>query len=76
MKRSCARIEVPPRHKLAFLTFIGLLAPVYFIPDALFRLFPGQRLVVTVMAVALIVVLMMYAIMPALQRLFRRWIEA
>ena len=66
----------PPRHKMALLTFLGLLAPVYFIPDALARLFPGQQFVVTLLAVALIVVLMMYVIMPVLTRIFRRWLRA
>lgn len=65
----------PPRHKMALLTFLGLLAPVYFIPEALSRALPGHRWLVTILAVGLIVVLMMYVIMPALTRIFGRWVE-
>ena len=64
-----------PRHKMAALTFIGLLAPVYFIPQLLSRLLPGQTLIVTIMAVGIIVALMNYAIMPILKSIFRGWIE-
>lgn len=64
-----------PRHKMAALTFIGLLAPVYFIPQLLSRLLPGQTLVITIMAVGLIVVLMNYVIMPILKSVFRGWIK-
>ena len=67
--------QAPPRYKIAFLTFVGLLAPVYFIPEALFRLLPGEKLIVTILAVALIVPLMMYAIMPVLMRIFDGWIK-
>lgn len=64
-----------PRHKMVVLTFIGLLGPVYIIPQLLSRLFPGQTLVVTIMAVGIIVALMNYAIMPILMSIFRDWIE-
>ena len=64
-----------PRHKMAALTFIGLLAPVYFIPQLLSRLLPGQTLIVTIMAVGIIVALMNYAIMPVLKLVFRGWIK-
>ena len=64
-----------PRHKMAALTFIGLLAPVYFIPQLLSRLLPGQTLIVTIMAVGIIVALMNYAIMPILKWVFRGWIQ-
>ena len=64
-----------PRHKMAALTFIGLLAPVYFIPQLLSQLLPGQTLIVTIMAVGIIVALMNYAIMPILKSVFRGWIK-
>ncbi|MHA7901585.1 MAG: hypothetical protein ACX94B_17110 [Henriciella sp.] len=64
-----------PRHKMAALTFIGLLAPVYFIPQFLSRVFPDQILIVTGLAVGLIVVLMTYAIMPLLKWVFRGWLK-
>ena len=63
------------KHKMAILTFAGLLAPVYFIPKILSRLFPDQALLSTIVAVAAIVVLMSYVIMPILTRLLRGWID-
>jgi antibiotic biosynthesis monooxygenase (ABM) superfamily enzyme len=78
METIMPRASIPPmtpaRHKMAVLTFLALLVPVYLIPDALFYVFPGQKLLVTVLAVALIVALMMYLIMPALTSIFRRWL--
>jgi len=62
------------KHKMALLTFIGLLAPVYFIPRILSQLFPEQMLLVTVLAVAIIVALMSYLIVPFLTWVFRGWI--
>ncbi len=64
-----------PRHKMAALTFIGLLAPVYIIPQLLSRIFPDQTLIVTGLAVGLIVALMTYAIMPTLKWIFRGWLK-
>lgn len=64
-----------PRHKMAALTFIGLLAPVYFIPQLLSRVFPGQTLIVLILAVGIIVALMNYVIMPILKSVFRGWIK-
>ena len=63
------------RHKMVALTFIGLLAPVYFIPQLLSRLLPGQTLIATILAVSIIVALMNYAIMPILKSLFHGWIK-
>ena len=64
-----------PRQKMAALTFIGLLAPVYFIPQLLSQLFPDQTLIVTGLAVGLIVALMTYAIIPTLKWVFRDWLN-
>ncbi|MEQ9501229.1 MAG: hypothetical protein RIT81_30450 [Deltaproteobacteria bacterium] len=58
---------------MAALTFVGLLAPVYFIPPVFSALLPGQRLLGVVLSVASIVVLMTYAIMPALIRAGAAW---
>ena len=68
----CRRL---PRHKMAALTFIGLLAPVYFVPQLLSRLFPDQTLIVTGLAVGLIVALMTYVILPTLRWVFRGWLK-
>jgi len=63
-----------PKHKMAVLTFFGLLAPVYFIPRILSQFFPEQMLLVTVLAVAVIVALMSYLIIPFLTWVFSGWI--
>lgn len=59
---------------MAALTFVGLLAPVYFIPPLFAALLPGQRLLGVVLSVACIVLLMTYAIMPALIHLAGGWL--
>jgi hypothetical protein len=64
----------PRRHKLALLTFAGLLAPVYFIPPALAAVINGPRLLTVGVAVAGIVVLMTYVIMPLLSHLAAGWL--
>lgn len=70
------RSIAPSRHKMALLTFLALLGPVYLIPDALSHVFPGQKLLVTILAVGSIVALMVYLIMPVLTSVFRRWLIA
>lgn len=62
--------RAPSRHKLALLTFLGLVAPVYFIPPALASVLPLQGPMLVLASLALIVPLMSYVIMPALQWLF------
>lgn len=64
----------PRRHKLAMLTFAGLLAPVYFVPPALASVLHGPRLLTVSAAVAGIVVLMTYVVMPLLTHLASGWL--
>lgn len=64
----------PKRYKLALLTFAGLLAPVYFVPPALSVVLIGPRLLTVSVAVAAIVALMMYVIMPILTHLTTSWL--
>ncbi|MEM1246614.1 MAG: hypothetical protein AAGK22_09580 [Acidobacteriota bacterium] len=49
---------------------------MFFIPPALEALIPGHPLVLVPAAVACIVVLMTYVVMPLLQRLFRPWLRS
>ena len=65
----------PAPHKRAVLTFLGLLAPVYFIPPALSVRLPEHPFAVLTLSVASIVILMTYLIMPALQRMFATWLQ-
>lgn len=64
----------PRRYKLALLTFVALLPPVYFLPPALSAVITGPRLLSVAVAVAAIVVLMTYVIMPVLKRLAANWL--
>ncbi|MEM9596506.1 MAG: hypothetical protein AAGD06_19720 [Acidobacteriota bacterium] len=68
--------DAPPRYKRALLTFVGLLGPVYLVPPALAALVPGHPVALIPLAVACIVVLMNYAIMPTLERLFGSWLRS
>ena len=64
----------PKRYKMAILAFVGLLAPVYFVPSALSAVLGGPSLLSVGAAVAGIVLLMTYIIMPVLMRLFASWL--
>ena len=64
----------PRRYKQGLLTFVGLLAPVYFVPPALSSVLVGPRLITVSAAVAAIVVLMTYVIMPVLKYLTASWL--
>jgi len=64
----------PRRHRLALLTFAGLIAPVYFVPPALAAVLDGPRLLTVSAAVAGIVLLMSYVIMPVLTHLAAEWL--
>ena len=64
----------PRRYKLALLTFAGLLAPVYFVPPALSAMLIGPRLLTVSVAVAAIVALMTYVIMPVLTYFATSWL--
>lgn len=68
------RCRQPRRYKLALLTFVGLLAPVYFVPPALSAVLGGPRLLTVSAAVAGIVVLMTYLIMPVMTRIAASWL--
>lgn len=68
--------DAPPRYKRALLTFVGLLGPVYLVPPALAALVPGHPVALVPLTVACIVVLMTYAIMPTLERLFGSWLRS
>lgn len=68
------RCPRPRRYKLALLTFVGLLAPVYFLPPVLATVFSGPRLLTVSVTVAGIVALMTYIIMPVLTKLSARWL--
>ena len=73
-KETIQRCPQPKRYKLALLTFAGVLAPVYFIPPALAAVINGPRLLNLGVAVAGIVLLMTYVIMPVLTHFAADWL--
>lgn len=66
----------PSRYKMALLTFVGLLAPVYFVPPALSAIVRGPRFFTVGLTVAVIVVLMTYVIMPLLKFIAASWLRS
>jgi antibiotic biosynthesis monooxygenase (ABM) superfamily enzyme len=67
----CAR---PKRHKMALLTFLGLLVPVHFIPPAVGTWLPQHQLLALTLSVALMVGLMSYFITPLMTRVAAGWL--
>ncbi len=70
-KQQCGQ---PRRYKQALLTFVGLIAPVYFLPPALSSILVGPRLLTVSLAVAATVVLMTYVVMPVLKYFTASWL--
>lgn len=67
--------QKPKRHKLAFLTFLGLLIPVYTIPPTLQKVLPDHHLLSLITSVGLIVVFMSYLILPLMSALAGDWLR-
>ena len=72
--KSTQHCRQPRRHKLALLTFIGLIAPLYLVPPAVAALFDGPRWLIVSAEIAGIVALMTYIIMPVLTMLAADWL--
>ena len=71
-KTDCAQ---PKRHKMALLTFLGLLAPVYVIPPALRSVLNDHQALAVMISVGLMVGLMSYFIMPLMNRIAGDWLH-
>ena len=56
------------RHLVAFITFIVLVPLVYFIPDWVAQFLPQSKLLNVVVAVAMIVPIITYIVMPLATR--------
>jgi antibiotic biosynthesis monooxygenase (ABM) superfamily enzyme len=66
--------HAPSKYKMALTTFAIILPLVHFIPSALGKVLGPRPLLVEASAVALIVLLMTYALMPAVTRLLQPWL--
>lgn len=65
----------PSREKMALVTFLGLVAPVFFIPKLVIAYITQVPILVTITSLAIITPLMVYAIMPLLTRIARPWLN-
>lgn len=65
----------PSREKMAVVTFIGLIAPVFYIPKLVIAYIIQEPILVTVTSLTIITPLMVYAIMPILTRIARPWLN-
>jgi len=68
--------QVPSQHKMAFITFVIILALVHVLMPIISANLPGPVFFQEVVAVALIVSLMTYAIMPVVTKLLKNWLRA
>ncbi len=65
----------PRRHKMALLTFLGLLLPVQIIPPALQTLLPHHQVLAVSISVAFTVGLMSYFTTPLLTTIAGDWLH-
>ncbi len=67
MKTEPKQQDTPPsRHLVALFTFIALLPLVYYVPPWISRNLSTDPLIVTVIAVAIIVPIISYIVLPAM----------
>ena len=64
----------PTRHKMALVTFLVIWPLVHFIPSNLARVLGARPLLVELCAVAAIVLLMTYLLMPLVTKMLARWL--
>lgn len=66
---------LPPRWKMAILTWLALFPQVYWLPGLLRRIYGDQHPAVqTAASLAVIVALMTWVVMPVMTRLFSFWL--
>ena len=70
---STEAIKPPSRHKMALVTFFSIWALVHIIMNYVHPLIPGSALVREMLVIAIIVLLMTYAVMPLLTKLLSKW---
>jgi len=64
----------PSRHKMAFLTFLSIWALVHIVMNYVHPLIPGSAIVREMLVIAIIVLLMTYAVIPLLTKLLSNWL--
>lgn len=64
----------PSREKMAFVTYLGLVPPVYFVPPLITEYVSADPLIGTLASLGVITPMMVYAIMPILTKVAARWL--
>lgn len=65
----------PSKKRMAAITYLGLIAPVYFVPGLVREHVTTQPLIATLLSLAVITPTMVYAVMPLLTRVFRPFLQ-
>jgi len=68
------RARPPSRHKMALITFLVIWALVHILVPTIPALLPGPPIFHEIVIVAVIVLLMTYAIMPTITRSLKNWL--
>lgn len=68
------RTKPVPRHKMALVTFFAIWALLHIVTNHIHPLMPGPEFVREMLVIAIIVLLMTYAVMPLLTKLLARWL--
>ena len=62
----------PSRYHIAIVTYVALVPMVYFIPDLLAQIMPNNKLLNVMAAVAVIVPLVSFLVIPQWLKLYQR----
>ncbi|MFC1748926.1 hypothetical protein ACFL2V_08965, partial [Pseudomonadota bacterium] len=66
--------KTPSRHKMAVITFFSIWVLVHVMMNYVHPVIPGTPLVREILVVAIIVLVMTYAVMPMLVKLLSNWL--
>lgn len=69
-----AGAKPPSREKMAFVTYLGLIPPVYFIPPLITEYVTGNAFLGTLASLGIITPMMVYMIMPILTKIAAKWL--
>ena len=74
-KQDTARRSWPPDFKMVFAAYIAIWPLVYFVPPFLNPILPSEPLWGSLISTAVLTLLMGYLTLPAVTRIFRRWLS-
>lgn len=65
----------PSREKMALITYLGLVPPVYYVPPLVTEHLTNAPMFATLISLGIITPMMVYIIMPVLTQLFKPWLK-